>query len=47
MYKLTFYCSILGTREYESNEIGKDLSTIIKENEEKVNESNTESKENF
>jgi len=38
---------MLGTRENESNEIRKDLSTIIKENEEKVNESNTESKENL
>jgi hypothetical protein len=35
------------TRENETDEIGKDLTAIVKENEEEINESDTECKENF
>jgi len=33
----------MDTREYESHQVGKELSSVIEENQEKVHESNAKS----
>jgi len=35
------------TREYETDQVGEDLSAIIQEDEEEVDKANTESKKDF